>query len=614
MVDLNTFFRIGFTNNQCKLEEMLSYASTTLTLVANAGAGATSVYVGGGADAVIGDESTWIVIDPYTNQCEVRLVTGITAQPDNTQKLDIRALAYAHSDGDMVFVLREPVIIPQWFGTGSDTNMLRMACAQVYQGEIAHVVIPPGEYNLTSTITLGSGTEMDGYGATLTAAASLAANTPILNANGKTDIAIRGIEIDGDAVVNLTCKGIRFATTAANVTIDDCYIHGPFQNGILFSGNSTDCQVNHCEVEDAYGDGILVSGISTDVTLTDCNVHDCDQHGIFANTTATGGDITRFKAINCKAHDNGYYGILVVADHHDTYDCEIIDCETHDNHASLDLVNGSAGIGMWTDAFVLPALPVGVHYRPVIRNCQADNNHDGISVQNARNGTFTGNCTSGGREALSNGMNLYYSWYCTLSDNHVSEIPARGIELKVSNYNSVLGNTVINADTSNTANMGGIDLIGNATHGCTYNTIIGNTIANVGATGHMDYGVAECIIGLNLSDYNLIADNQIVGMETLGVWWNGKGTKVRDNRGFATEGRGNGSMVGGATSVTIAHHLDHTPNITDIVAYWGGNCLAATALWVDSVDATNIVVKCNPTPDPALAVPVYWHGRINSQS
>src|SRR3990167_6020080 len=84
------------------LSELTGLARVT-ELGASTLVGATSVSVRG-KPAGIGDKLIWAIIDPYTTECEIRKVSGISGLA-----LTVAALTYAHAAGDPVIYTTRPL-------------------------------------------------------------------------------------------------------------------------------------------------------------------------------------------------------------------------------------------------------------------------------------------------------------------------------------------------------------------------------------------------------------------------------------------------------------------------------------------------------------------------
>jgi hypothetical protein len=129
-------------------------------LSALAAAAATTINTNAVPKGAVAD-TIYVVIDPYTDECEVRKVTTIS---DTT--LTVAALDYAHAANDAVFFISDAVLNAKWFGaTGDgstdDATSINRAIVQAYGlGNINNifdfgsVFIPPGNYIIDASIVI----------------------------------------------------------------------------------------------------------------------------------------------------------------------------------------------------------------------------------------------------------------------------------------------------------------------------------------------------------------------------------------------------------------------------------------------------------------------------
>lgn len=101
----------------------------------------------------IADESGFAIIDPYTVQCEIKKVTGVSGND-----LTVSALAFAHAENDPVLWSTEPMVNVLWFGatgdgTTEDTAAIQAAVDMGQAEGIYTVYFPAGNY-LSDTIDL----------------------------------------------------------------------------------------------------------------------------------------------------------------------------------------------------------------------------------------------------------------------------------------------------------------------------------------------------------------------------------------------------------------------------------------------------------------------------
>lgn len=134
-------------------------------LTGDVSAGATTIQVNN-LPRNAGAYSGWVVIDHYTTECEVRLITARAGKG-----LTVAALTYAHHKFDEVLFLDWPVLSAKWFGalgdnSTDDTTALSRALTAV-GGIAGRLVISAGTYLVTSTLTQPRRTIVEGQGSTI---------------------------------------------------------------------------------------------------------------------------------------------------------------------------------------------------------------------------------------------------------------------------------------------------------------------------------------------------------------------------------------------------------------------------------------------------------------
>ena len=223
-------------------------------------------------------------------------------------------------------------------------------------------------------------------------------------------------------------------------------------------------------------------------------------------------------------------------------------------------------------------------------NVSYDNTEHGISVNGTSNSVILqGNAIT---ENGLDGIQIYTSggggYGFTITGNDTNFNGNNGI-IAVGNgvnYCNITGNSVFYNDQTSSGDHG--IYINNSTH---------NLInSNISKGDDQGYGIYE----VGTSDYNTIIGNNCIGNATLGVFVTGANTRVHSNIGYVTENSGTGTIATGgppATSGNVAHGCDYTPALEHISIVLTENPTNTPGLvWVDSVDATNIVVKCENDP------------------
>lgn len=131
---------------------------------ANVSAAATSMTLRT-APNTVGTNKGWLIIDPYTTECEVRKIASVSGTTVNFHE----ALAYGHSADDPVMVVDIPRLTPELFGAvgdgaTDDATALQAALDQARAIDLgivgiasdrgAVVELGPGIYQIASTITI----------------------------------------------------------------------------------------------------------------------------------------------------------------------------------------------------------------------------------------------------------------------------------------------------------------------------------------------------------------------------------------------------------------------------------------------------------------------------
>src|SRR3990170_1409181 len=143
-------------------------AGGTYTALTNlASSGATTIVVDDVPDGLILN-TVWAVIDPWTAECEIRKVTGISSTT-----LTIAATGYDHAADDAVILMWEPEVSVKWFGARGDGSTdditpITRAITQAYNQGIVKVKLPIGIYPVSSNVLVKTKGTLEGYGRGLT--------------------------------------------------------------------------------------------------------------------------------------------------------------------------------------------------------------------------------------------------------------------------------------------------------------------------------------------------------------------------------------------------------------------------------------------------------------
>ncbi len=156
-------------------------------------------------------------------------------------------------------------------GTTDDTNAIQTAI-----NTVKDVYIPPGDFLISSALTLGNDSTLFGGGWDSVITTSTA-NHDLISCSSVDRVTIRDLKLDG---VASTTNG----------------------NGILFTG-CDDCLVYHCEIEGVSRDGVRATTVSRRITVEGCYFHD------FTGSQQDSSDINFYS--NCQystARGNFCYG------------------------------------------------------------------------------------------------------------------------------------------------------------------------------------------------------------------------------------------------------------------------------------------------------------------
>lgn len=187
---------------------------TNPSLSANVVATATQIVVTN-HPAGMAANTHWVVIDPYTVECEVRkvtLVAGLT--------LTVAALAYNHSANDPVFITSNPVLNVKWFGAVGngivdDSLALTGAITECPQGGKVHC--PSGIYVVASALSITKRISVEGDGV-----------GTIFDVQG----AVNLFELNGTAILGglQGCKLGNFAISGRSGSLNAVYMRACHRN------------------------------------------------------------------------------------------------------------------------------------------------------------------------------------------------------------------------------------------------------------------------------------------------------------------------------------------------------------------------------------------------
>lgn len=184
-------------------------------------------------------------------------------------------------------------------GTTNDAAAIQAAinAAEAAGGGI--VYFPPGTYRIGTRIELKSGVSLVGAGREYTTLRGMSGLTTAvivgLSGAAVSNLAIRGLTINGDfmsTAINL--NGIQ-VTNGSNVVVDECAVTNVAYTGIVFT-TSTSCVVTGSRVsytggaQAGVGFGVLLSG-GTNSKVHDCHFIACNGMNIGGNSNALNASI-----------------------------------------------------------------------------------------------------------------------------------------------------------------------------------------------------------------------------------------------------------------------------------------------------------------------------------
>jgi len=348
------------------------------------------------------------------------------------------------------------------------------------------------------------------------------------------------------------------------------------------------------------GTKLWVNGGLTDVRISNLTLDCAKQSG---NAVYVAGDtlnrVRRFTIDHCKIYN--------------AYPLNGIDATwTYESKYLFNHIEGCDG-GL--------AVAHGGQNNIILGNILKDNTH-GFLFQDGDGSIIVGNINMDG----GHGFRMYSMNECVLADNISWEGEHNGIYLLSSHNNLISNNKLygnwrggILIENSNRNLIQGNVLRNNTSGGLLYiyeirltgsssrNIVRGNYIFTDHPTWRADYGIEE-EPGAT-TDYNIIEENYIEGVDVAGIRTIGANTKVRRNIGYVTENSGTATFSGDGTttSFTIPHGLASTPTVVKLEAKSAD--AAGDKYW--TADATNITVTfLTPPPAGTDNVVLSWKAEV----
>ena len=405
-------------------------------------------------------------------------------------------------------------------------------------------VVVKGNYTLDAAIELVDYVILDLREAKLTLGDGV--NDHMSKAEGKSHFEVWGGRLDGNKSNN-TSGGIIYLSSCSDFLIFG--VHGENARSGIGCASCMDGSLKRCSLKDIgspqSGGGIVFSG-GERLTAEDCFTENTGAAGI--NVSGYSSPVYGVNIINCHVQGGGYCGINLFFNVYYGY---VIGCE-------IEEVTFGWGIE-FENAMYCAAIG------NIIHDCSPS-----IGIKLFGSSAF-GNLAVG---------------------NVIRNVGRHGIAIN-SRWNTVMGNTIIDAGQSATGTYCGIAISGSDGGGDTGsdesigNVIEGNVIRML--NGSLRYGIKEFASGS--TDYNIIKNNIILGTVTQAkISWIGQHTIVADNANARTENYGEATILSGQSSVTFNHEIEG-------VAADGSNLLVvlgpkhsevADAVW--SADATQITL------------------------
>lgn len=136
---------------------------------------------------------------------------------------------------------------------------------------VPHIVVLSGNYSLASTLTLPTGTNLQGLGA-VTIAATAGLSGSIITISGTNSINIHNIEFDTS--LNSSAEHITISGTTNKITIEKCTFTGGNGTSLYYTqtGTSNDIRLINCKFNSSTSssDAVLFNGTITNVLISNC--------------------------------------------------------------------------------------------------------------------------------------------------------------------------------------------------------------------------------------------------------------------------------------------------------------------------------------------------------
>jgi parallel beta-helix repeat protein len=289
----------------------------------------------------------WIVIDPFTDQAEIRTVTAITG----TNLTINAALTYSHAADDQIIYLTKPEANTALWGMAPDATAaanrtrFKRAIDSAEAGAVGKVYIPPGTYYVNTAANDYVGIDVSNLEIELDRQCTLAVPADMAD-DDHTFLSIRG-DVQNVWIHGGTLQGNRTTPSGSN------------QNGVgieIRGGTSgeTHIHISDMIIKDWWTDGIgtFTSGAQTgsrDILIENVNITNCRRQGISITGANVGTDnmirIKDFYITNIGGLGSAENGIDIEPDADEMIENVVIDggyisgC----SGSGLAVINGATG-------------------------------------------------------------------------------------------------------------------------------------------------------------------------------------------------------------------------------------------------------------------------------
>lgn len=462
-------------------------------------------------------------------------------------------------------------------------------------------------YEVSGQLDVPSNATLEGNGRGTGVKLADGANTAVVRIGGtsgarRSKITLRNLEIDGNKA-NQTPGTTNLHGVSGNwcddATIEGCYVHDTLGNGIVVLGDNP--QIHHNRVGNCgQGGGAqagragivvnrnsgLVSDSSPRPSVTHNHVWGYAEHGIKVYENAHSPDVSHNHVWGGAAGSG--WGIYITGCRRPTVIANIVEdaiglgIQVTDENTGADsydvIVTGNIVSGGSNGGINVTALTATSVRAIVTGNIARDNDQDGIAVARFP--------------------------YSIVADNIAYANGRHGISVYRSSRSHVHHNQSVN-NGQITAGSYGFRIWDDNTTAQEYLTIDHNhAIDDQGSPTQDDGFRFQNLAANNYCDHNVAAGNV--------ANWTGvpASNTMRNNVGYVTKAKGDGSILNGATTATITHGLARTPTRKDVTITLGEDpANSPGAIWVDTLGASTFRVNCENDPG-ASGLDFSWRGEV----